>query len=366
MSESAEASFKRKKSQKSSKKKRAKIDQEDKTSAIPQVDVIEEVPSESHEELDVTSSSVGVNYTVSVALPGSICANAQSMELRTYLAGQIARAVCIFNIDEVIIYDENAAPLPTDEEFRGATRKSNPSVFLARVLQYLETPQYLRKALFPIHQDLKYAGLLNPLDAPHHVRETEDVPFREGVVVNRPAKVGSVGSWVNVGLKKDALIDQSLQPGVRVTVQVTDPKGSTSIERKLLKGTAVAPSLPRTSAGLYWGYQTRLAAGMQSVWDECPFVGGYDLTIGISERGRNIHTSENRLPKFRHLLLVFGGLRGLEDSLSADQSLRSSDPAELFSLHLNPCPKQGSRMLRTEELIPIALAALQGQILSNN
>ena len=31
--------------------------------------------------------------------------------------------------------------------------------YLAINLQYLESPQYLRKALFPIHPDLKNAGL---------------------------------------------------------------------------------------------------------------------------------------------------------------------------------------------------------------
>lgn len=32
--------------------------------------------------------------TISIAIPGSILDNAQSAELRTYLAGQIARAAC--------------------------------------------------------------------------------------------------------------------------------------------------------------------------------------------------------------------------------------------------------------------------------
>jgi hypothetical protein len=36
--------------------------------------------------------------TISIAIPGSILDNAQSLELRTYLAGQIARAACEFNI----------------------------------------------------------------------------------------------------------------------------------------------------------------------------------------------------------------------------------------------------------------------------
>jgi predicted SPOUT superfamily RNA methylase MTH1 len=32
------------------------------------------------------------------------------------------------------------------------------AAFLARVAQYLETPQYLRKALIPMHPDLRLAG----------------------------------------------------------------------------------------------------------------------------------------------------------------------------------------------------------------
>lgn len=96
------------------------------------------------------------------------------------MAGQIARAASIFEVDEVVVYTETGHFSQLDGEFRGANRKSDANVFLARILQYLETPQYLRKALFPMHPDLRYAGLLNPLDAPHHVREQQDVPFREG------------------------------------------------------------------------------------------------------------------------------------------------------------------------------------------
>lgn len=40
--------------------------------------------------------------TLSIAVPGSILDNAQSPELRTYLAGQIARAACIYQVDEVV------------------------------------------------------------------------------------------------------------------------------------------------------------------------------------------------------------------------------------------------------------------------
>lgn len=50
----------------------------------------------------------------------------------------------------------------------------------------------------------------------------------------------------------------------------------------------------------------------------------------------------------RHLLIVFGGLSGLEVCLEADESLQLSDPRLLFHHYLNTCPGQGSNTIRTE------------------
>ena len=51
---------------------------------------------------------------------------------------------------------------------------------------------------------------------------------------------------------------------------------------------------------------------------------------------------------FSHLLVVFGGLQGLEASLDADNDLHLDDPADLFQHYVNVCPGQGSRTIRTE------------------
>ena len=51
---------------------------------------------------------------------------------------------------------------------------------------------------------------------------------------------------------------------------------------------------------------------------------------------------------FSHLLVVFGGLQGLEASLESDESMKVDDVSELFDLYLNTCPQQGSRTIRTE------------------
>lgn len=56
-------------------------------------------------------------------------------------------------------------------------------------------------------------------------------------------------------------------------------------------GVAVAPSEPRTAQGQYWGYKTRLVSCLSEVFSQCPYKdGGYDLTIGTSERGENVDT----------------------------------------------------------------------------
>ena len=71
---------------------------------------------------------------------------------------QIARALAVFNVDEVVIFDESGKA--KSESNSGLNRKSDPNILLARILQYLECPQYLRKSFFPKHSDLQYAGTI--------------------------------------------------------------------------------------------------------------------------------------------------------------------------------------------------------------
>ncbi|XP_038637717.1 putative methyltransferase C9orf114 homolog [Scyliorhinus canicula] len=308
-------------------------------------------------DLEGKEEQKGRLYTVSVALPGSVLDNAQSPELRTYLAGQIARACTVFSVDEIVVFDEQGEDVKSvNGEFRGIGKKGQASVQLARILQYLECPQYLRKSFFPKHQDLQFAGLLNPLDSPHHMRVNEVSEYREGVVVKRPSKPNK-GSFVDCGMRKGVQIDRNLQAGLRVTVQMQKNENS---ESKVLKGTVVAPHSPRTESGLYWGYTMRLASCLSAVFTECPFSDGYDLSIGTSERGSNVDSVT--LPPFKHLLVVFGGLQGLEASVDIDQSLTVTDPSTLFHHYLNTCPGQGSRTIRTEEALLITLSILRPKI----
>lgn len=287
----------------------------------------------------------GRSYTVSLALAGSILDNAQTPELRTYLAGQIARALAVFSIDEVVVFSDDKNP----------NAKGNSQ--LVNILQFLECPQYLRKEFFPIHKDLKFAGVLNPTDMPHHLRAYEESQFREGVTLDKTTEDGKA-SIASTGLRKECELDKKLEPGVRVTIKLLQET------KKVFKGQVVSPNIPREEYGLYWGYTVRFAPNLSEVFTKSPFKGGYDLTIGTSERGQNCDQLQS-FPAFKHLLIVFGGVKGLEAALEADPELDVQDPEPLFDLYLNTCPMQGSRTIRTEEAILISLAAMRSKIWSS-
>lgn len=303
--------------------------------------------------------------TVSIAVPGSILDNAQSPELRTYLAGQIARAACVYRVDEVVVFDDKGEL--TEDEMRKA-RKNDAlgegragCLQLARILQYMECPQYLRKYFFPIHKDLQYAGVLNPLDAPHHLRQEDEFSYREGIVTNKPIKVGR-GSQVNVGLLNEIHVDKVLMPGLRVTVRIPADQPN----RKKMQGVIVSPNTPRAETGVYWGYNVRLAKNLTEVLTNCQYKEGYDLTIGTSDRGTSIDEMEARSLEYRHCLVVFGGLAGLEAALDADPHLDVDDPSLVFDKYVNTCPQQGSRTIRTEEAILLTLAELRTKLVAKD
>jgi len=145
--------------------------------------------------------------TLSIAIPGSILSYCQTKELKTQMVGQIARAATIYHVDEIVVFDDKLSKQHSTRSDREDTesnsspprRSSDPHSFMARLLQYCECPQYLRRALFPMHPDLQFAGLLAPIDAPHHVRAYDKSRFREGVVLDKQGSGG--GSLVNCGIR---------------------------------------------------------------------------------------------------------------------------------------------------------------------
>lgn len=180
------------------------------------------------------------------------------------------------------------------------------------------------------------------------------IVHREGVTTSQKQKHDK-GVYVDVGLRKAVAVDKNLEPGVRVTVKLM----SVDENKKKWTGILVPPYEPRQELNVYWGYTVRLAKSFSDVFKQCPYEDGYDFTIGTSEKGTAIsEISDSEFKPFKHYLIVFGGLAGLESVIESDETLPVNDVTLFFDKYINTCPGQGSRTIRTEEALLISLAEL--------
>ena len=60
-----------------------------------------------------------------------------------------------------------------------------------------------------INRDLKYAGVLNPTDMPHHLRAYEESAYREGIVLDKKSEKGASIGTIHI-LRKHFYIAQNL------------------------------------------------------------------------------------------------------------------------------------------------------------
>jgi len=65
---------------------------------------------------------------------------------------------CVISINTLC--DVTCSLSVTYIRFSKVSDDRKPGVQMARILQYLECPQYLRKSFFPQHKDLEFAGQL--------------------------------------------------------------------------------------------------------------------------------------------------------------------------------------------------------------
>ncbi|ORY10636.1 putative RNA methyltransferase-domain-containing protein [Clohesyomyces aquaticus] len=372
----------------------------------------------------------GRDWTLSIALPGSFIANTKSIEQKNSLAARIARAAAVFCVDEVIIFDDDPSTLPhfaSKTQIKGKKTKAdllagvgpdqepwdNPDQFLFHVLSYLECPPHLRVALFPHHPNLRGCGAMPSLDMPHHSRPTEWTQYREGVTVEvrddfstlhsnsrrNKASTPEEFSYVDCGIGFPVRVPYAIPLHMRVTLKFANadpPPRWPKITQQIADGLNAEPvlaSTPREEAGYYWGYTIRRAESLSEVFIGSPYEDGYDYTLGTSERGVRLSSllpdrrdyrfgSEDdgepefvngslKLPtSFKHLLLVIGGVQGLEPAVVSDPILKEKGftkekAHEAFDGWVDLVPGQGSRTIRTEEAVWLALMGTREYVEGN-
>ncbi|MBA4453254.1 MAG: hypothetical protein H2B03_08865, partial [Nitrosopumilaceae archaeon] len=123
---------------------------------------------------------------LSIAIPDSSLSDETKKVDKTRKISEIARACAIFRVNTIYIYQDG-------------NNKEDRNLMLL-ILKYLETPQFLRKRLFPKMNDLKFAGVLHPLKIPSHItpadaKKIKKGDVREGITVSYKGK-----RFVDVGI----------------------------------------------------------------------------------------------------------------------------------------------------------------------
>ena len=273
--------------------------------------------------------------SLSVALPATLVSDTPHLREKTAKLGSIARACAIFGVSEILLY--------MDDVRRGVEADLN---LCADILTYLDTPQYLRKTLYGLDPSFRFAGILPPLQAPHHnvphsVAASKLGDMRVGIVVAR--RSGNVE--VDAGLERSIACQGDFPIGMRLTLRL----------RGLGKN-LTGEILEEAKIHIYWGYRVKRAKSkLSSVLERERF----ELKIGTSRYGTEVQDVWTEISKslrsVNSVLIVFGSPKlGLKEILGQD----GVAPEDAFDFFINTVPQQNVATVRTEEAVLVTLGLL--------
>ena len=269
---------------------------------------------------------------ISVALPASMVSDTPHLREKTAKLGNVARSCSIFGVDQIIIYGDDA----------GQNQKQDLYT-CSEILQFLETPQYLRRRLFSIGPVLKFVGILPPLQIPSHnvprrIQDCAPGDLREGVITVRSGSTLKL----DVGLETLVECQGALSVGTRATVKLTSIKE--------LAGELV----DRTKISIYWGYRVRAQkTALGTILEKEK----YNLRIGTSRYGQQLKDVWSKLLSLLNdegsVLIAYGSPKaGLRDILRRE----GKKPEDVFDVYVNMVPNQETLTVRTEEAVALSLS----------
>ncbi len=252
---------------------------------------------------------------LAVSLPDTVLEEKGSPRDKTSKLGLIARACAIYGVDVIEVFE--------DPNGRGEAAE------ICKILEYLETPQYLRRRLYPLEETLRYAGVLPPLRIPSHKAK---VPFDQVRVGEVREGVANGDGTVDVGLDVFPKIAGKAAQGRRLTVRFTSTRP------------AVVEPIQRSAAPGYWGYMVERGTIDHALGDSRFKVKIATSRLGVTP-SQTMGRLEDEVRGADSVKLVFGSpSRGLFEMAGKDLPRRVDFVLNLF-------PQQQVETVRTEEAV---------------
>jgi predicted SPOUT superfamily RNA methylase MTH1 len=266
-----------------------------------------------------------------IAIPDSSLVDEQTKRDKSTKIARIARTCAIFKVNRIYIYRDRERDYSYDRKL------------LKLILEFLDTPQYLRRILYPKVAELEFAGLLHPLKAPHHKPSINPTNI----------KVGDIRQAVAVKVKGSYFVDAGLN--ALVPLEGSAPEG----KRTTIKFTSAHPMLRCVVASKhdireYWGYEVKEVLSISEM-----LKGLTSLVVMTSKQGEPLSKFEQdlkqQIKETPSVLVVFGSPnRGVFEILKDERRY----PKEFTKYVLNFFADQAVETVRLEEAILGCLSLL--------
>jgi predicted SPOUT superfamily RNA methylase MTH1 len=271
-----------------------------------------------------------------VALPDSSLSDEQTKRDKSIKIAQFARTCAIFRVKRIYIYHDMLSQF----------EREDPDL-LRTILRFLDTPQYLRKILYPKMPQLEYAGILHPIKAPHH-KPPEDI---------KKVKPGAIRTAVTVKVKGQLFVETGLGGLIPFSGQGFEGR------KVNVKFTAAYPNLRAVEASPddiheYWGYEVKDVASITKLIASLENA----EVILTSRKGAHFKKMETKLiersKSVQNLLIVFGSPKhGVHELIAKEGG--SMKP---YDFVINMFPNQATETVRLEEALLGSLAILNSSL----
>ncbi len=269
-------------------------------------------------------------FKFDLAIPDSFLYGIVSEIDRTFKIFQLSRAISIFRVENIFIFHDKIINPRRDE-----------TDFIVTLLEYLDTPQYLRKKLYSKLDSFKYVGKLHPIRSPHHRDKVLLGNIKHGETRVGILEKKNNSFFVDVGL--DSLIKyrgNTKQEGKKINVKLLKEKNNliTAIDVKREEINEI-----------YWGYKVSHFTSLHEIlrnYQKSNII----LTSRLSDFFKNdspfSSNLKNTMQAGNSVLIVFGSPKfGLKEIFDREKINISN----YYSF--NFFPYQGTQTVRLEESI---------------
>jgi len=270
-----------------------------------------------------------------VAIPDTSLVDCSDLRQKTVKVGSLGRAIAVFRVDVVTVYETGQVP---------SSQKKDVNL-LVRLLEYMDTPQYLRKKVFPLSPSLKYAGLLPPLRTLSHPLTTTPEDLTEGMY-----------RW---GIQvRDGQVD------IGVEQLIAHPEPASERESTLFRIASTKPRIRlevanRDEVQEYWGFRVARTSNLVERLREA----SESTRVVFSRKAPSYASLEEEIKSTvgntKSVLAVFGGPKRGVSELLPDEKNELKKHVDFW---VNTIPDQGTETVRLEEAILVSLGLLNKSV----